>query len=105
MPTIEKMRELARALAQSNKAEEPQISRAFWFPSTEELRMVEVDDTAIPSDEVIAFHFGPSPAAGLPVPFAIALIRSSEVKAIPLPEGWGSWDDAEEVDVCLESPA
>ncbi len=92
-----KMWEIAKALAEENKKAEPTISKVFWFPDDEEVRLVEVDEQTCQSDVVTPFHFGPNEAQGLPVPSGIALIRPEEVRKIDLPVDWGSWDDAEEI--------
>ncbi len=94
-----KMRQLAERLATANAESEPTLRKVLWFPHEVELRLVEVMDDVIASDSVIAFHFGPDAPGGIPVPSAIALIRPQEFRAIPLPEGWGNWDDAEEINV------
>jgi len=98
MVSKDDMKKWALAMAKANKKEEPSISRIFWFPHGEELRLVEVDEICMASDVVEAFHFGPNPAGGVPVPSALALIRPEEVpQQLKLPDDWGTWDDAEEI--------
>jgi hypothetical protein len=92
-----KMRQLAKRLASSHAQSEPTLEKVLWFPHEVELRLVEVMTDVPPSDFVVAFHFGPEPAGGIPAPVGIALILPSEYRTIPLPEGWGTWDDAQEV--------
>ena len=45
------------------------------------------------------FYFDPSPADDLPVPSAVALIRSDEFGQLELPEEWGPWDAARELEI------
>ncbi|MDD4890986.1 MAG: hypothetical protein PHU85_13780 [Phycisphaerae bacterium] len=100
MVAMEKMHDIAMSVAKDNKESEPNIQRIFWFPHTEEVRLVEVDPEALPSDSrIVAFHFGPGFADGVSIPSAIALIRPQEVGVVALPEGWGSWEDAKELQV------
>jgi hypothetical protein len=101
----EQMRQLAKRLALENAESEPELQKVLWFPHDVELRLVEVIPGVIPSDFVVAFYFGPEPTVGIPVPSAIALILPQEFRRIPLPEGWGNWDDAEEIDFRLAREA
>ena len=103
MVSKDDMKKWVRVMAKADKEKEPTISRIFWFPHDEEVRLVYVDECTLPSDEVEAFHFGPNPAGGVPVPWALALIRPEEVPLqLKLPDDWGTWDDAEEIIVAGE---
>jgi len=95
----DKMREIAKRLAKNNLEGEPDIKKVLWFPHEDEVRLVEVLPDVIPSDQVVAFHFGPDHAGGIPVPSAIALILPDEEGKIPVPQGWVDWKDTEEIDV------
>ena len=96
MVSRQDMKKLALARAKANMGDEPTVSRFFWFPHEDELRLIEVDECCLPSEEVFAFHFGPG--GDVPVPSALALIRAEEVPLqLKLPDGWGTWGDAEEI--------
>jgi hypothetical protein len=53
----------ARLLAADNRKAEPDISRIFWFPDGEEVRLIEVtEQIPISSEgEVIPFYFRAAP--------------------------------------------
>jgi hypothetical protein len=95
----EQMRQLAKRLALANAESEPTLQKVLWFPHDVESRLVEVMEDVVASDSVIAFHSGPDAPGGIPVPTAIALIRPQECGVIPLPEDWGNWSAAEEIEI------
>ena len=92
-------REVALRLAQWNAKAEPNIREILLFPDKrgEEIRLVEVDPTALPSDEgrLVPFYFAPDPVNEIPLWSAIALILPREKGKLRLPKGWGKWDQAE----------
>lgn len=90
------VRNAAIHLAEMNAGAEPAIEEIYLFPSDEEIRLIEVDSTAIPSEEITPFYFDPSPEDGVPFPMGIAMIRPAERKLKP-PSSWGSWDVAEKI--------
>lgn len=51
------------------------------------------------SGKVEPFFFGPSPRDGLTVPTGIAVIRPQEFGELELPQDWGAWSDAKELEV------
>ena len=93
--------EQAIKLAKDNKKSEPQIKKIFWFPNDDEVRLVEIEDDFIisGSNVVEPFYFDASPEDDLPLPSGVAIIRSDEFKKISLPDDWGSWDDAQELEI------
>jgi hypothetical protein len=98
MPTIEQMREQAMMLARENREAEPSIERIFWFPDTEEIRLVELTPQVPASgDRLQPFYFRAAPTDGIIAPSGIALIRPDEYRRLRLPEGWPTWDQAEEL--------
>jgi len=98
MVSKDDVRKWALFLAKESVGDDSSVSRVFWFPHDQEIRLVEVDESSLPNDQVLPFYFGPSPAGGVPLPSAIALIRPDEVpKRLKLPDDWGTWDDAEEL--------
>jgi hypothetical protein len=95
------IRKQAGELARANKEAEPAIEKVYWFPSDAEIRLVELEATTVPalSGWVEPFFFGPSQQDGLTVPSGIAIIQTKEFGKLKLPEGWGSWSDAVELDL------
>lgn len=73
------------------------VEQIVWFRGGEgkEIRLIEVNRTALPSDSIQVFRFAPSDE--VPFPMFIADIRPSEwgrvqSEDIPLPEGWNIED-------------
>ena len=99
--TRSKVRGLALILAKENRQSEPGITRILWFPDDREVRLVGVEDglPASSGEQVEPFYFGASPADLFPLPSGIALIRPDEVGRLRLPDGWGDWADAEELEL------
>ena len=91
-PVAEKQ---ARFLAVDNRQADPDITKIFWFPDDNDVRLVELSDE-VPvnfDDELHPFYFRPSPDDDLPLPSAMAIIRSDEFGKLKLPAGWGDWSD------------
>lgn len=97
----DEIKKQAVLLARENKKAEPGIESIYWIPSTTEVRLIEVEsDTAkCLSGAVEPFYFEPSPTDGLPAPSGVALIRPEEFGKLELPADWGSWEDAEQLEV------
>jgi hypothetical protein len=95
----EKVKYEAIKLAQENKKVEPNILKTFWFPDQEEIRLIEVENDIPDSsgNDIEVFYFGQSEHVTLNS--AIGLIRSNEIGKLQLPENWGSWGVAEELEV------
>lgn len=93
----------ALLLAKENKRAEPGITKVFWFPDEHEVRLLELEDgiPPSPSDVVEPFRFAASTIDHLPAPSGIALIRPDEFRKLDLPESWGGWDSAEELEIAL----
>ena len=94
---LDEVREYARKLAAANAEAEPTITDVYWFPSGDEIRLVELDSDAIPNDCIAPFYFPEDPEEGIPMPSGIALIRPEDKDRLSPPDHWGSWDDAEKV--------
>jgi hypothetical protein len=95
----EKMRDQAKLLAMESKSADPHVIKVIWFPHEKEVHIIEINDNTTPSDTVVApFYFGPVPEEGLPAPSGIAIIKPEEYRKLDLPSGWGTWDDAEELE-------
>ncbi len=93
-----KIEQQARYLARKNREADPSITGIYWFPSNEEVRLVEIVPNIPPSgDSVEVFYFRSDSAHQLPAPSGIALVRPDEFGAKPLPEEWGDWDDGVEI--------
>ncbi len=95
------IRKQALLLARENKKAEPRIESIYWIPSTTEVRLIEVEPVTVKclSGAVEPFYFEPAPVDGLPAPSGIALIRPDEFGKLDMPEGWGSWEDAEMLEI------
>lgn len=93
------VKEQAAMLAADNRQADPSIQRVLWFPSDEEIRLVEVTDEvpASPDGQLRPFYFRPSPKDGILAPSAMILIRPEEVGKLTLPTAWGGWSDAHEI--------
>lgn len=87
------IKETARKLAEENAKSEERIVRIYLFPHEEEVRLLELDESMVESDEVTPFYFGPTPE--ITAPSGIAVIRPEEFEKLDLPEAWGTWADAE----------
>lgn len=90
MPILEE----AERLAEVNVEAEPNIEAIYLFPSDTEIRLVELDPTALPGEDVTPYYFNPEPASNIHHPFAIALILPQEFRVALPPAEWGNWDAA-----------
>lgn len=90
--------EQAKLLAHENRLAEPAITKVYWFPHDDEVRLVEVLPSIPPSgDRASAYYFRPAPGDDLPAPSGIAMIRPEEFGRVSLPPNWGNWEDAVEI--------
>lgn len=91
------IRDQALLLAEEARRSDPSIIKFYWFPAQNEVRLVEVatDMQPSPDQEVQPFYFPASPQHNLPALSGVALIRDGEDGKLKLPEGWGTWADAE----------
>ncbi|MGI4789561.1 MAG: hypothetical protein ACRYFS_12000 [Janthinobacterium lividum] len=91
------MRATAKMLADAARESDPATIKVLLFPSTEEIRLLYVDETARPTleEETIApYYFGADKRSGTHYTSAVALIRPEEEGKLHLPAGWGTWEDA-----------
>ena len=90
----------AKYLARENRKAEPSIIKVLWFPNEREVRLIELHQTVPSSGDglVHPVFFRPSPADDLPAPSGVALISPAEFRQARLPEDWGTWDDARELE-------
>jgi len=91
-PEVERQ---AKYLAADNRQVEPDITKVYWFPDDNEVRLLEITEIVpLTSDgEVHPFYFRASPIDDLPLPTAVAMIRAEEFGKLKLPDQWGAWDD------------
>jgi hypothetical protein len=90
----------AKLLANENRLAEPSITTIYWFPNDHEVRLVEVLST-VPANgdrQLQPFFFRPSPVDNLPAPSGVAFVRPDEVNRARLPDTWGDWADAVELE-------
>jgi hypothetical protein len=95
----ETVEQQARLLADENRQAEPEITKVFWFPDDEEVRLVELH-RGIPANadgRLRPFYFRAAATRDLPAPSGIALIRPDEFGKLELPPSWGDWDNAVEL--------
>lgn len=88
--------EAARLMAKATAEAEASISKIYWFPDKEQIRLVEVDMESVKTkDESIRpFYF--NPVDDIPFPSGVALIHPDEVRQKALPEEWQvDWSQAE----------
>jgi len=86
-------RDFVESLAKMHFEADEGVEQIVWFKSREgkEIRLIEVNRTALPSDSIQVFRFAPSDE--VPFPIFIADVRPSEWERvqsgdISLPEGW-----------------
>jgi len=90
----------AELLARDNAEDEPNIREILLFPDEEgeEIRLVEIDPTAMPSqDRVVPFYWEPDSQSEFPFRSAIALILPEERNKLKLPDGWGTWEQGRKI--------
>jgi len=91
---MESIEEAARKLADYNVEVAPETEAIYFFPAEDVVQLVMLDPVTLPSEEMVPYYFGASPQSGIPFRSSIALIRPEEAFHLPLPPGWGTWDDA-----------
>jgi hypothetical protein len=88
----------AKLLARENRRAEPDIERIFWFPDDQEVRLVETTSSVPRGDNAVRpFYFRPQPQDELPAPSGVAMINPADVRRARLPQDWGDWDSAVEL--------
>lgn len=90
----EDIRTAAHKLAEANIEVASEIQEIYLFPDKEEIRLVEIDPTTLPSEKILPFYFRADPEDEIPFRSAIALILPEEKGRISPPSGWGSWESA-----------
>jgi hypothetical protein len=93
----ERLKQAAGTLARQNAESDPAIEEIYLFPAANQIRLVEIDSSVAPSDQIEPFYFGADPGNGLEYASAIALIRPEERGTLPPPTGWGDWNEAERI--------
>ncbi len=91
---MESIEEAAQKLADYNMEAAPETEAIYYFPHPDEIRLIETDPTTLSDTEIVPYYFGASPQSGIPFRSSIALIRPEEAFRLPLPLGWGAWEDA-----------
>lgn len=84
----------AAKLALDNVESEPNIQAVYWLPAEDEVRLIEVDPTFPRSESITPFYFRADPVYGTKYSSGVAMIRPEEVRVLPVPQEWGTWDDA-----------
>jgi len=93
--------EVANNLAKIHVDNEPGLISEVWlFPdqNNQEVRLIELDKTAMPHDNpIVAFGFPPFSESKIPFRVALAVIRPEEKDRLDPPVGWGKWNQAKKV--------
>ncbi|MFH0821201.1 MAG: hypothetical protein V2B18_00490 [Pseudomonadota bacterium] len=94
---LDKILEQAKKLALEARETDPSITKIYWFPHDQEVRLIEADENTIKSltGRVEPFYFDST--AEIPVPSGIAIIRLDEVGELEMPRGWGDWKNGQEL--------
>ncbi len=87
------IKEAALELAEDNGAADESITDIFWFPDKEVVQLLEVCTDFPPQERAQAFYF--RAPDGMDYPVGVGLIAPGEERAIPPPEGWVAWENAE----------
>ncbi len=95
--SLEKIKEQARKLAAEARETDPSITKIFWFPHDQEVRLIEADEDTIKSLTGHAEPFYFDSTAEIPAPSGIAIIRPDEIGKLKTPEGWGDWENGQEL--------
>ncbi len=85
----------ARMMAEEARLNDPGITGVFFFPTDQEVRLIEVvSDVPVASgDRVNVFYFNPAPDCGMPALSGVGVVRPDDLGRVALPEGWGDWKD------------
>lgn len=91
--TVWTPRAVAVDLARRHRDEEPLLRGIFFYPASEEVRLLEVVENSPMSDEVHAFRFAPDREYGMEFPVVIIEMSSSDFerlgnRELQLPEEW-----------------
>ncbi len=86
----------ARAMAADHLKNDKDIAEVYWFPSTKEVRLIEVQNNVPKNDEcaIQPFYFPASVNSGRKWSSAIDIIRPEEFGKLKLPKAWGHWKKA-----------
>lgn len=96
----QRIEQQANLLAKENRKADPDIQKAYWFPDDKEVRLVELHpDVPSSRGKVIPFYFNANPRERLYAPSGIALIRPGEFGKLTLPDSWGGWESAIEINI------
>src|SRR6185437_9512684 len=93
----QEVRATARVLVEENSDSYPALERIYLFPNEDEARLVYVDSTTAPirpGERIVPFYFAASPKDGLTIKSAMAIIAPEDDQSGPLPESWGTWENA-----------
>lgn len=93
------IRKQALLLAEEARRTDPDISKFYWFPANDEVRLIEVTTKIPPSrdNQVQPFYFPPAPKQNMAAPSGVALILDGEDRKLSPPKGWGGWETAVEL--------
>lgn len=92
--TSGEVEQAARKMAAANAEAAPETEAIYFFPSQNEIRLIETDPTTLPSTEIVPYYFGAAPQSGIPYRSSVALIRPEEAFRLAPPPEWGTWKDA-----------
>ncbi len=95
--SLEKIKEQAQKLALEARDTDPNITKIYWFPHDQEVRLIEIDESMIKSLTGCVEPFYFDSTAEIPVPSGIALVRPEDVGKLQTPKGWGDWENGQEL--------
>ena len=78
----------------ADQSEDPGIRELWLFPNERQIRLVAIDENALPWEhESHAFYFPPGPLSGTEFELGFCLIRPEEKARLSPPSGWGQWTE------------
>lgn len=86
-------------MAEEARRNDPGVTGVWFFPTSKEVRLIEVvaDMPVTHGDKINVFYFNPAPEHQMPALSGVGVIRPDDLGRLSLPEGWGEWNDGIEI--------
>lgn len=98
MPDLQRIRNEIISIAKEHKEADPTVSRVLWFPSTDEIRVVDVVKNypySESTEEIDVFQFNYE-LDGEKIDLLIGSVDEAQIDFMPGPRSdWGAWSTAE----------